>query len=643
MLDDPRAPRLCVVGGQAGTGKTHLLTWLATACSDPAAPSRQRPDVALSLAGMTVDSATWTLAARLGVYARTLEELAAAMAAADRPRLLFLWDLNRSVEPEAIAEALVGRLLDVAGLRIVMESAGDSPAADGAAVLSLDDPRWTDPERFASWYARAAAGSSVGAERVYPNPGLALLAARIPPGNGDDTDLVAAWWAGVAETDRAAICALAAAVRPVTEEEWSVLAAPASVEKASAILPTDSRAGGTWWLPPGPLRTLVAAEAEGPLAAARAVAVTVPRSPDGAPDLTTLAPERRDLLLRQAVAARVAGDLLDDLTFLAHTDPLAVTAAFAAVPDHRYAPAWRAAGPSLFAEPSAAARREILRSRLSDDETDTSAEATGWRVRWSSWLTGADAPVVAAATGHGPFAGRLLVADAAGDVHLVELDSGRGTAAGLERLPGVQALSCSPGGDVVALDEEHQAYVLDEAGEPAAVIPGRFTALASLPAAGDAAGQVHWLVPGEGGQERLHDGPVTALGTAVLDAPSSSVLVVSGGADGRLRAWRPGLPPLGTDPSSGRGCAVTAVDLAVEEQGTGRVLLVTGWSDGLVRVGWADGESRSLEFRLGAPPVAVVADGCARVVVVLPDGLVGLSVDPDVGQSSHLGQSSSFG
>ncbi|MFB7620482.1 hypothetical protein [Kitasatospora sp. NPDC056181] len=69
-LEDPRAPRVCAVSGPAAIGKTHMLTWLATACTNPAAASRQRPDAALSLAGLTVDSATWTLAARLGVHAR---------------------------------------------------------------------------------------------------------------------------------------------------------------------------------------------------------------------------------------------------------------------------------------------------------------------------------------------------------------------------------------------------------------------------------------------------------------------------------------------------------------------------------------------------------------------------------------------
>ncbi|WP_395292849.1 hypothetical protein ACF9IK_04000 [Kitasatospora hibisci] len=182
LLDDPRAPWVCQVTGPAGIGKTRLLTWLATACADPATPTRQRADAALSLAGTTRRSATWTVAARLGVRARTPEELVAGLGAADRPRLLFLWDLNRSAEPEAVADLLLGPLSDVPRVRMVVESAGVLPVAGQPAVMVRDEPRWTDSGSFASWYDRRRAGSPFSAEQVYPSPGLALLAARVPAG-----------------------------------------------------------------------------------------------------------------------------------------------------------------------------------------------------------------------------------------------------------------------------------------------------------------------------------------------------------------------------------------------------------------------------------------------------------------------------
>ncbi|MFD0279244.1 hypothetical protein ACFVHB_35855 [Kitasatospora sp. NPDC127111] len=370
LLDDPKAPRLCVVSGSQGVGKTHLLTWLVAACSIPGCPAGRRPDAALSLAGMTADAAVWLLAARLGVYARTVSDLVLALRdGGPRPRLLLLWDLNRSAAPEAIAARVLGPLLDVPGLRVVAEAAhGVWDSVPGAATLVLDEPRWTDRARFSAWYGKQRGASPFDAGDVYPSPGLARLAAAVPAEvAGQSTESVhAAWWAAAGERARLALAALAGAVLPLTSAQWSAIAGADAVEDAARLLPADSTAGGTWWLPEGPLRdTVMAGTAPVELTeVARALAGTVPRGPNRAPDYTRADPAGLGIVLRQAVHAGMADEVLNDIELLVHTDPVAVTTALTAHSDTQAAKAWSLAGPALINEPDPAARALILRRIL---------------------------------------------------------------------------------------------------------------------------------------------------------------------------------------------------------------------------------------------------------------------------------------
>ncbi|MGV9270617.1 hypothetical protein ACWDRR_38930 [Kitasatospora sp. NPDC003701] len=218
MLDDPRAPHLCVVSGARGIGKSYLLVWLAASLGGSDSPVGRRPDAAFSLAGMTADAAIWRLAARLGVCARTASELVLALRESDRPRLLLLWDLDRSAEPAAIAARVLDRLTDVPGLRVVAEGAeGIWEASPGAAVMALDEPGWTDPARFSAWYEKRRGASPLEAADVYPSPGLALLAATIPAEAPRSTGVGvhAVWWAAAGDAARGALAALAGAQQPL--------------------------------------------------------------------------------------------------------------------------------------------------------------------------------------------------------------------------------------------------------------------------------------------------------------------------------------------------------------------------------------------------------------------------------------------
>ncbi|WP_395293968.1 hypothetical protein ACF9IK_10520 [Kitasatospora hibisci] len=371
MLDDPRAPQLCVVAGPPGIGKSHLLTWLADACSGSDSPAGRRPDVALSLSGMTADATVWMLAARLGVYARTASDLVLALQKSDRPRLLLLWDLDRSTEPDVIALQVLGRLRDVPRLRVVAESVdGVRDALPEAAVLDLDEPRWTDPPRFSAWYEKQRGNSPFRAADVYPSPGLAELAAMVPAGVSGQpaVDVRSAWWAAVGDEARPAFAALAGAEQPLTLVQWSAIAGPESVEAAAQLLPTDPSAGGTWWLPAGPLRDTVTAGADpaDPAELARALAGTIPRLPDRSPDYTHADPTELGLVLRQAIRAGMAGEVLEDVELLAHADPVAVTSALAAEPSSWIAKAWSLAGPALIDEPDPTVRALIHSRSLAE-------------------------------------------------------------------------------------------------------------------------------------------------------------------------------------------------------------------------------------------------------------------------------------
>ncbi|MFD3660963.1 hypothetical protein ACFWVF_10230 [Streptomyces sp. NPDC058659] len=145
-LTDPEAPRLCLVTGAPGSGKTALLDWLAA--HGPRAGGRRRtPRVLVPLAGQSALGATWTIADLLGVVARSPDELVRALATSEaRPSgraVLLLTDLHAAAEPAALTE-LIGELAGVGRVRLVVEARTGSPApgtlraARRATVVDLD-------------------------------------------------------------------------------------------------------------------------------------------------------------------------------------------------------------------------------------------------------------------------------------------------------------------------------------------------------------------------------------------------------------------------------------------------------------------------------------------------------------------------
>ena len=570
-LADARAPRLCRVTGAPGSGKSHLLAWLVAAGTSERTPADRRIQVAVPAAGYSVRSLVWSIGSQLGVVAGTVQDLLTALAEDGRPTVVCLPGLNRAADPARVVSGLLNPLLDLPQLRLVVEAPTGSPEAQAltrsavpeAAVLDLDDPQWTDRARFGRWCLKEA-----GDPAHYPNP--------------------------------------AAALGRSTEPEQPGLAE---------------------------------------------LAARIPANPDGSPDLLGAGPELLSAFWTAAAREGHAGRLQADPLLLALAGPVAVTAAL----EDEEGPvvrAWHAAGPALIGLASPADRAATLRTRLlGTDEAATARLATvpaSWAGEWALWQTAGEAwpgPVTALAVGHGPYAGQLLVADPTGEIRT--LDTATGHPRGRLVVNGprpLRALAATAGGTVVLLDARGgtellppaqpapglDPYALDGAlGVLRAAAGAELSALAAAPglpgappAVGDASGAVHWAEGGAGLSERLHDGPVTALGAAAVfggagpSAPGFPVLV-SGGFDGAVRLWGPGTAPT-AEAVDRRGCPVTAVAVTVGPAGP---VVAAAWADGHVRVRRLSDPNGVRNLQLGSAVWSLALAG-DLLVLGMPDGVV---------------------
>ncbi len=175
-LADPAAPRLCLVTGAAGRGKSLLLAWLVGHGTQQGAVAERAVHAFVPLGGQSVHTTVWTLADQLWVSARTPGELVEALQADQRRTVIVLADLHASADPEEHA-ALVLALLRLEHVRLVTEArtgalADRLPSEGHAAVLNVDEARWTDAARYEAWLAqRRAAGRNASEQVVTPRPG----------------------------------------------------------------------------------------------------------------------------------------------------------------------------------------------------------------------------------------------------------------------------------------------------------------------------------------------------------------------------------------------------------------------------------------------------------------------------------------
>ncbi|MER6696190.1 hypothetical protein ABT289_03280 [Streptomyces fimicarius] len=151
-LSDAQAPRVCLVSGSEGCGKSALLAWLVHHGSRPGGlAERTVHAVVPPSADESVLATVWSIADQLGVVARAPWELVPVLAADGRRTVIVLPD----VHGEAVAE-LVLALAGVPGIRLVVESRSGSPAhrllsGSGCAELDLDLEQWRDERSLAQW------------------------------------------------------------------------------------------------------------------------------------------------------------------------------------------------------------------------------------------------------------------------------------------------------------------------------------------------------------------------------------------------------------------------------------------------------------------------------------------------------------
>ncbi|BAJ32337.1 hypothetical protein KSE_65780 [Kitasatospora setae KM-6054] len=473
-LDDPRAPRLCRVAGSSGSGRTHLLHWLAAACpADGPRPGR-RVRAVLAADGLTPDSFVWRLSALLGTPVADTTALIGTLTDG-APLVLVVTGLDRAgggLLPDAarrIAEEVLRPLLRVPWLRLVLECASGTAAAEAldvpAAVLDLDEPQWTDPDAYARWCA-ALAGHPLPADALYPSPGLAVLAARTAPGVAFEPDagparkaevLAEAWWASLPEDVRAPVAVLGAVRGGIDTALWAELpgaGGAAAVDEAAAFLPPDPDGRQRVW--PHTFADRLALWAVDHAALRQALLPDRPETAPGPADR-----QRLGLLLRHGLhTGTPVLDLLTDPDVLVHADPDSVTLAFASfteafeqatsptrlrtgpfsgtLPERDGEPrrwlieSWWLAGPVASHTEEPRLRASALHGWLAGGEEPWSRELAerlavtaghDWRVRWSFGRR--IEPVRLLAPGHGELrTGRLLVG--VGDsVYVIEQADGK--------------------------------------------------------------------------------------------------------------------------------------------------------------------------------------------------------------------------
>jgi hypothetical protein len=559
-LGDVHGPRLCVVTGSPGTGKSRLLAELR-------ATDSASFDAMLSARGMTPAVVEWVIA---GCLTLPPDGLLDRLAADTRPATILIGEFDESgpARDGAACAEIVATLLDpllaLGHVRLLVE--GRPGAVDGftaaATVLNLDAPAATDREAFAALLP----------DEAFPNIGTGLL--------GGAT--AAQWLNAQPEETLPGLYALGFAAAPADRATWLTLCtaitgdAASAEESVEATGPMVARVDGTYAMVSRALGEIARRQAAPGSAEAIAEALlgTVPRRADGRLDWAAASP----YVLRHLTYHGVTS-VLTDPGFLLTGDPVAITAAFADAGPEPLREAWMLAAPSLVTGAGPAERAALLRlAALRRRDEATAAlfgdAQTAWEVVSVDVAAGTQAAYARdgrARTRPDP-AGRLVTGPQ-GVAAIATADDG--TALGRSDGTG------EDGASLVAAVERHGAEL---------------TALGAgdgLLITGDRTGEVHaWPNAAVPASARLHDGPVTAV-ACVRVAPDSRT-VVSGGADGAVRRWDVGHEPDAT-PAGRRDAPVSAVAAGTLSTGPA---YAAAWADGLLTV-WDVRSGRSYGLRFG--------------------------------------------
>ncbi|MFF8606146.1 WD40 repeat domain-containing protein [Streptomyces sp. NPDC015346] len=621
-LTDPDAPRLCLVTGGPGTGKSALLAWFAAHGTRSGGRSGRRPGgrsggrsgprrkraarTVVPLAGQSALGAAWVIADRLGVVARTPGELIHVLATTETRRAtLLLPDLHAAAEPDALAE-LIAELAALGRIRLVVETRTGTPSH---ALLT----------------ACRATVIDLGAARDFgesDEPGQPRTAV------GDSRDLGAAGEAG--GTRGAGRTAGASADFPEPGEVAEPRDAQAFAEPPEPPELAESEEPGG------------APDARTPRPAGRGgEQESQPRGEGLGLDPSGLAtPASGPVTRPQPHPTHVELDPADPVA-VCRADPRQVTARYVAEAENDHGglrAAWLRAGQSLSRDQEPATRALVLRAALGDGADprlrpalEELAADEPWRVRWSRVRGDLTPPWPGPVTALAAIGDRLLVGGPNGTVRLLDPADATPVGEPLTSPAGrVEALAPVPDGSVLLLDERGRLHTVHgPAPRPpylerltAAVTatltrhPG--TALAAISGSvvvGDRLGSVHAFGLTGIHQAALHSGRVTAVTAVETPAP----FLCSGGLDGTVRRWIPGQDPH-PEPLAERPTPVVALAAAPTPEGPA---LVIAWADGLVELRLLDTEDR-LSFRPGPPVRAVTLSEDGGVVVGMDEALVRL-------------------
>jgi hypothetical protein len=202
----PGAPRVVVLTGSSGSGRSRLLTGFLMLCEpdfrkrlplhemDPSTVPPELPAPAVPAAGgLTAAQVLWLLADHCELNATSTEDVYAELAALDEPVTVVVPDVDRAGpvraagEPARVVREVLAPLAATETVRLLAEVPRSLAAelAEGLPpgtmqVIDLDEPEWADPEGLVL-HARAALDPESGAPElpftVDPAARLALGAA----------------------------------------------------------------------------------------------------------------------------------------------------------------------------------------------------------------------------------------------------------------------------------------------------------------------------------------------------------------------------------------------------------------------------------------------------------------------------------
>ncbi|WP_327353034.1 ATP-binding protein [Streptomyces sp. NBC_01304] len=171
-MEWPGAPRVVVLTGSPGSGRSHLLTGFLMLCDpdfrgrlpladlDPSTVPPELPAPAVpSAAGLTTAQFGWLLAGHYGLQAERLEDVYAELAALDRPLTIVVPDVDRAGpvrttgEPARLVREALRPLAHTDSVRLLADVPRElaTRLVEGlppgsAQIIDLDDPQWADPQ-----------------------------------------------------------------------------------------------------------------------------------------------------------------------------------------------------------------------------------------------------------------------------------------------------------------------------------------------------------------------------------------------------------------------------------------------------------------------------------------------------------------